>query len=201
MRNFVQPFILFFILTAVGFAQAEIPVTNGNLLLELNHVNAGIFRSYLNISADGFQFSMAGGDDLVTYPNVGTIHRNGDVIVQSRTFSERMRGAGAVNGMNYETLFLYNSFNPTTVLSFECENFTVPFAIISRRQATYQTPCKMKGNLYIYASPTSQTVLFSAPIHGEAVAHLKFERYNYNQFPSSRYRYLLRSVNYVFVNP
>jgi hypothetical protein len=201
MKNFIRLIILFFTLTTAGFAQAGIPLRNGNLLLELNHVNAGIFRSYLNVSADGFQFSMAGGDDLVTYPNVGTIHRGGETIVQSRTFSEPMRGPGTVNNTDYQTLFLFNSFNPATVLSFECADFTIPYAIISRRQATYQTPCKMKGNLYLYASPTSQTILFSSPVYGEAIANLKFERYTFNQFPTSRYKYLLRSVNYVFVNP
>jgi hypothetical protein len=201
MKNLFGLVILFFAFASSAAAQQATAITNGNLLIDMTGVNAGVFRSYLNMKAAGFQFSVTGGDDLTTYPNVGTIHRAGDVIVQNRTFSETMRGAGTVNNTVYETVFLYNSSNPQTVLSFECENFTVPYSIIARRQATYQTPCKMKGNLYIYASPSSLTPLFASPIYGEAIAFVKFERYTHDRFQASRFKYLLRSVNYVFVNP
>lgn len=200
MKNFVRLVILFFTFAISAFPQPAVPITDGNLLIDMIGVNQGVFRSYMNMKAANFQFSVTGGNDLITYPNVGTIHRAGNVIVQDRTFSETIRGPGAVNNTTYETLFLYGSINQTTVLTFDCENFTLPYSIIARRQATYQTPCKWTGTLYIFASPSNPTPIFTSTIYGEAIADVKFERYVHDQFQASRYRYLLRSVNYVFVN-
>lgn len=198
MKNFARLWIIFFALSLPAFSQTGLEINDGNLLIDMIGVNQGVFRSYLNISEDAFQFRLIGGDDLVTYPNVGTFHRHGAVINQSRTFTEFMRGPGTINNTPYETIFLLNYPGRATSLTFECENFTVPYTIVWRRQATYRVHCKMEGSLAIYASPSSLMPLFSTPIYGTATAHLRFERHTHDPQIASRYRYLLRSVNYVF---